>query len=165
MLFSDGLVGVIEGDQWRWIATVEVKSYDDGFRDGVEQVTRWSDVSSFESGFTLEFRRGTSITNIADGAVHELSNPRAFSFDPAAATNQVVREGDGIRHIVVAPRGASRFDLSRAAPGTPSGILQIRHPVATDAIDHLAAVVLQLVSGETSVAGAERALRNFAEML
>jgi hypothetical protein len=159
MLFSDGLVGIIEGDRWRWLGAVEVKGYDAGFRDGVAQVTRWRDVSEFTSGFTLEFRRGTTLTSIA-----ELTAPLRFGFDPASAANEVVRDAAGIRHLVVAPRGASRFDLSAASGSVPDGIIQITHPVATDAIDHVAAVVLQTVSGQTTVAGAESALRSFAEM-
>lgn len=157
MLFSDGLIGVVDGERWRWIAAVEVKSYDAGFADGVAQVTRWRDVSALESGFTLEFNRGATMTRIADGAVDPVTSPLRFAFDPAVGPdlNRVTIEGERVRHIVVSPRGSSRFDLSRLAGSVPDGVIQIAHPVRTDAIDYMAAVVLQTVAGHSS---RERAL-------
>lgn len=159
-LFSDGLIGVMEGDRWRWIGAVEVKGYHGGFSDGVAQVTRWREISSLESAFELEFGRGAVVTTVADGSNEVLTSPRRFAFDPAAAaTSRISIEGDGVRHLVVAPLGDSLFDLAGNAGTVPPHVIQIPHPISSDAIDHMTAVVLQTVAGETSLADALRALR------
>ncbi len=160
-LFSDGLIGVIDGDQFQWIASVEVKAYDAGFSDGVAQVVRWSDVSHLSSAFTLELPAGATRINISTGALETVSTRLRFPFNPAQAStvNRVSIPSAGVGHLVVAPLGASHFDLSELGASAPTGrVIQITHPVASDAIDHFTALVLQEAAGQSSVPAALAAI-------
>jgi hypothetical protein len=55
LLFSDGLIGVVENGRFQWHGVSEIKAYERGYSDASEQVVRWREISHLESPFILEF--------------------------------------------------------------------------------------------------------------
>lgn len=151
-LFSDGLIGEHIGNRWRWYGIVEVKAYDNGYGDAAEQIVRWRDISGLTTQFTLELqaRRATMIR--PDGTEVNIENDLSFHFDPANAEASRIELPLGyVNQILIAPQGASRFDLSRTRAQLTGRVFSVSHPYTNKELEYLTAQVIQEVRGAGSI--------------